>query len=193
MAWNTNMVKKEEAPKQFEDLTDPRWRNRIIADPADVELLVALTKKYQSEEKAIEVLRRLAANNIEFHSGHSELAELLVAGQGSVCLTCFSHHFPPRIKRGAPVDYLLSEGVGLISANGVLKDAPHPNTALLWVRWVATEEGQRAYAEAGATPAHPRIEPTEKTRPEKIYPVTAEDLKEYPRYEKTWREIFQIR
>lgn len=193
-AWNTNLVPPDEAPREFDDFADPRWKGRLLIDPGDAQLLVALARhKLGGEEPALALLRRIAANDPEFHSGHSEVAELVTAGQNAACLTCFSHHFPPRVKRGAPVDYMLTEGVGLISANGIFKNAPHPNAALLWVRWVASDEGQRAYAEAGSTPASPAVPPLEKTRPEKIYALTADDLQDYTRAEKQWREIFRLR
>jgi iron(III) transport system substrate-binding protein len=193
-AWNTNLVRPDEAPRQFDDFADPRWKGRLLIDPGDYQLLVALARhKLGSEDAALDVLRRIAANDPEFHAGHSELVELVTAGQGAACLTCFSHHFPPRLKRGAPVDYLLAEGVGLISANGVFKNAPHPNAAQLWVRWVASDEGQQTYAAAGATPANPAVAPLEKTRPERIYALTADDLPDFARAEKQWREVFRLR
>jgi ABC-type thiamine transport system substrate-binding protein len=48
--------------------------------------------KFKDDEKAISLWKKIAANNVEFHSGHSQLAELLVAGQAAVCLSCYSHH-----------------------------------------------------------------------------------------------------
>jgi len=193
-AWNTGLVKKEEEPKQFEDFADPRWKNRLIAEPRDLEMLMGFAKhKYKSDEKAIDLWRKIAANNVEFHAGHSQLAELLVAGQAAVCLTCYSHHYPSRIKKGAPVNYMLSEGVASINGTAIFKNAPHPNTALLYARWVASQEGQRAMAQGGRTPAHPKVEPVDKTRTEKIYPISVADIKEFPRYEKIWKEIFKLR
>lgn len=193
-AWNTNLVKKEEEPKQFEDFADPRWKNRLIAEPRDLEMLMGFAKyKFGSDEKAIALWRRIAANNVEFHSGHSQLAELLVAGQAAVCLTCYSHHYPIRIKKGAPVNYMLSEGVASINATAIFKNAPHPNTAMLYARWVSSQEGQKAMAQGGRTPAHPKVEPVDKTRTEKIYAISVADIKEYPKYEKIWKEIFKLR
>jgi iron(III) transport system substrate-binding protein len=193
-AWNTNLVRPDEAPRTFEEYADPRWRNRIIAEPRDVELLMALAlRKYGNDDQAIELIRRIAANNVEFHSGHSELAELLVAGQAAACMTCYSHHYPSRMRRGAPVDYSLVEGVGLINGGAVFKDAPHPYTAMLWQRWVSSEEGQRAYAEGGRTPAHPNVQPVDKTRPDKIYALGVEDVTNMGKYERIWKEIFQLR
>jgi iron(III) transport system substrate-binding protein len=193
-AWNTTLVKKEEEPKTFDDFVNPRWKNRLIAEPRDLEMLLAFAKyKFKSDEKAVDFWKKVAANNVEFHKGHSQLAELLVAGQAAVCLTCYSHHYPRRIAKGAPVNYMLSEGVASINGTGVFKNAPHPNSALLFARWIASQDGQKAMAQGGRNPAHPKVEPTDKTRTQKTYFITAADLKEFPKYEKMWKEIFKLR
>lgn len=193
-AWNTSLVKKEEEPKTFDDFVNPRWKNRLIAEPRDLEMLLSFAKyRFKSDEKAIDYWRKVAANNVEFHKGHSQLAELLVAGQAAACLTCYSHHYPIRIKKGAPVNYMLSEGVASINGTAVFKNSPHPNTALLFARWVASEAGQKVMAQGGRNPAHPKVDPVDKTKTEKTYFITAADLKEFPKYEKIWKEIFKLR
>jgi hypothetical protein len=48
-------------------------------------------------------------------------------------------------------------------------------------------------AAGGRTTAHPNVEPPEKVRPAKIYPISVADIKEYPKYEKIWKEIFKLR
>jgi iron(III) transport system substrate-binding protein len=193
-AWNTNLVKKEEEPKEFDDFAHPRWKNRLIAEPRDLEMILALAKyKFKSDEKAIALFKKIAANNPEFHKGHSPLAEMLSAGQAAACFTCYSHHFPGRIKKGAPVNYMLTEGVASINATALFKGAPHPSTALLFARWISSQEGQKTMGAGGRTPAHPKAEPAEKTRTAKIYPISAGDLKEFPKYEKIWKEIFNLR
>jgi iron(III) transport system substrate-binding protein len=156
-AWNTEKVKKEEEPKFLDDFGDARWKGRLIAEPRDYEILIGLTHKHKSLEKARDVLARIAANNVEFHKGHSQLAELLVAGQAAACFTCYSHHYPARKRKGAP------------------------------------EEGQTVYSKGGRTPAHPKVEPSEPIRPKAIYAVGVEDLKQYTKYEKIWKEVFKLR
>jgi iron(III) transport system substrate-binding protein len=193
-AWNTNLVKKEEEPKSYDDFLHPRWKGRLIAEPRDLEMLLAFAKyRFKSDEKAIDFWKKIAEQNVEFHKGHSQLAELLVAGQAAACLTCYSHHYPSRIKKGAPLNYMLTEGVASINATAIFKDAPHPKTAVLFARWVASEEGQTVMAKGGRTPAHPKVEPVDKTRTEKIYAISVADLKEFPKYEKIWKEIFRLR
>jgi iron(III) transport system substrate-binding protein len=194
VAWNTNLVKTQEEPKQFDDLAEPNWKNKVIAESRDVELLVGLAKhKFKNDERAIALVRRFAANNVEFHKGHSELTELLTAGQAAICLTCYAHQYPGRIKKGAPLKILLTEGIVSIDATAVFKNAPHPNAALLFARWAASEEGQKAYAEGGRAPAHPKLKPVDPIKPEKLYPLGVDDIKEYPRYEKIWKDIFKLR
>jgi iron(III) transport system substrate-binding protein len=192
---NTNLVKKGEEPKGFEDLANPKWKGALMGESRDFQLLLGLAKgKYKSDEKATDVIKRIALNQAEFHRGHSQLIELLVAGQRPVCFTCYAHHFPPRMKKGAPILPLLVEGVGEIGGSvGIVKGAPHPNTALLWARWVGSEEGQRVYAQAGETPAHPHVEPIEKVRPAAAYMLGQDEVKEFPKYDKLWKEIFQLR
>lgn len=193
-AWNTNLVKKGDEPKQFDDFADPKWKGKIIGEPRDLEVLLGLARhKFKSDEKAIALMKKIAANNVEFHKGHSELAEFLVAGQAPACFTCYAHHYPPRIKKGAPLGYMLSEGIATINATALAKDAPHPNTAWLFSRWSASEEGMKVYAQGGRNPPHPKVEPVEKIRPENIYPIGTNEIKDWKKYEKIWKEIFKLR
>ena len=193
--WNTNLVKKGEEPKTYEELANAKWKDSLMGEPRDFQMLVGFAKrKFNSDERAVDLFKKIAANQVEFHRGHSQLIEFLVAGQRSVCFTCYSHHFPGRVKKGAPIQALLNEGVGEIGGSvTTLKGAPHPNAALLWVRWAVSEEGQKVYAQAGETPAHPKVEPLEKIRPATPYMLTIDDVKEFPKYEKIWKDIFQIR
>ena len=193
-AWNTNLVKKEDEPKRFDDFADAKWKGKLIGEPRDVELLIGLARhKFKSDEKAFDFLRKLAANNIEFHKGHSELAEFLVAGQAAACVTCYAHHYPPRIKKGAPLGYMLTEGIATITADALAKDAPHPNAARLFYRWSASEEGQKAYAAGGRLPPHPKVEPVEKIRPAVLYPIGTNEIKDWKKYEKVWKDVFKLR
>jgi iron(III) transport system substrate-binding protein len=99
-AWNSSRLKKEDEPKTFEDFADPKWAKRLIAEPRDFQLLLGLAKyKYGSDEKAIGLFKKIAANKPEFFKGHSQLAELLAAGQADVCMTCYAHHIPPMRKK----------------------------------------------------------------------------------------------
>jgi iron(III) transport system substrate-binding protein len=112
VAWNTNLVAAGDEPRGWEDLADPKWKDKLIADPRDTQLLMSLAiDKYGGDEqKAVDLFTAIAANNPEFQRGRRGIAEeLLPAGQRAVCFTCNSHHFPPLIADGAPVGFELNE------------------------------------------------------------------------------------
>jgi iron(III) transport system substrate-binding protein len=194
IAWNTHLLKKADEPKWIDDLADAKYQGSLVAEPRDYEFLMGIAKhKFKNDGKATALLRAIAANGVEFHKGHSQLTELLAGGLAKLCVTCYAHQFPGRMKKGAPVNFLLSEGIGSINATAIFKDAPHPNAALLFARWAASEEGQKVYAEGGRAPAHPKVKPIDPIQPERLYPLGVDDIREYPKYEKIWKEVFKLR
>jgi iron(III) transport system substrate-binding protein len=193
-AWNTNLVGKAQEPKNFEEFAEPKWKGKLLAEPRDAEFLIAFAEQnYKNSDKAVALFKRIAANQVEFHSGHPQLVELLAAGQGAICLTCYTHHLLPRMQKGAPLDYLRAFGVGLISATAVFKNAPHPNTAWLFQRWAASDEGQRAFGIEGRVPANPKIQPAEDIGIKTVYGLGEKEYREFTKYEKLWKQIFSLR
>ena len=58
-AWNTNMVKKEEEPKTYDDFLHPRWKGRLIAEPRDLEILLSLCQiSIQERRKSHRLLEK---------------------------------------------------------------------------------------------------------------------------------------
>ena len=193
-AWNTQLVSKADEPKSFEDFADPKWKGKLLAEPRDAEFLIAFAEqKYKNTDAAIALFRKIAANGVEFHSGHPQLVELLMAGQGSACITCYTHHLLPRIQKGAQITYLRSLGVGLISATAVFKNAPHPNSAWLFHRWAASDEGQKTFGIEGRIPANPKIAPADPIDVTTVYSLGEKEYREFSKYEKIWKQIFNLR
>lgn len=95
--------------------------------------------------------------------------------------------------KGAPLNYLRALGVGLISATAVFKNAPHPNTAWLFHRWAASDEGQKAFGIEGRVPANPKVKPEEDIGLETVYGLGEKEYREFARYEKMWKQIFSLR
>src|SRR5262245_33685858 len=111
VAWNTNLVKKAEEPKQIDDLGDPKYKGRLVAEPRDYEFLMGIAKhKFKSDEKAAALLQKIAANNVEFHKGHSQLTELLSAGQAALCVTCYAHQFPRTDEKRRASEFFAERG-----------------------------------------------------------------------------------
>jgi iron(III) transport system substrate-binding protein len=192
-AWNTDLVKAGSEPKTFEDLADPKWKGKLIAEPRDYQILQALAEyKYKDDQKAIDLMKRIAANQPQFHQGHNDLDQLVAGGQKAVCWTCYSNHYPPLEKKGAPVSFSLAEGVGQPNGTAVFKNAPHPFSAMLLLRWIASADGQKAYAEGGRIPALPSVKPLDDTRVQTAYSLSPEDFEKSKRYSDEWNKIFGL-
>ena len=72
------------------------------------------------------------------------------------------------------------------------KNPPHPFSGSL-LPLVGVGRRPKCYAKGGRNPAHPKVEPLDKIKPATIYPLTAEDMKDFSKYEKVWKEIFKLR
>ena len=73
------------------------------------------------------------------------------------------------------------------------KNAPHPNTAWLFHRWAASDEGQKAFGIEGRVPANPRVEPAERVDLTTVYGLGEKEYREFAKYEKIWKQIFNLR
>lgn len=195
IAWNTDRVSDAEAPKTYEDLTDPKWNGLLISDSTDVRILLGLARhKFDSDEEATTWLEAVAANNVKFHSGASNMRALIESGQEAICFSCLAVHFPPIIEAGAPVNFSLEESVGDLSVHSVSQGGPHPISTRLFTRWMAAADGAQSTVWAvNSNPAHPDVEPQRAIGPKITYPILIEDLEFFSKYEDIWNEIFGLR
>ncbi len=165
IAYNTNLVKKEDAPKKLEDLLDPKWTGKIALE-ADDWALLAYTGKVMGEAKAQEFWTKLAAQKPRVVKGHTELANFLVAGEFYVTPNVYVHRVFSLQGKKAPIDWVKTDPVyAFPHVVSIAKNAPHPNAAKVFIDWYLSKEGQEALVAAGRVPARPGV----KTKPEGVY------------------------
>jgi len=159
MAYNTQFVKPNEAPKKYEDLLAPRWKGRIGVNLQDPEWYVNLQRRW-GKDKARNFLKALAAQQPAVRDGHNITAQLLAAGEFHVVSNTYAH-IVARIKgQGGPVQYVFDEPVITYVHPIVLaKNAPHPNAGKLLISFILSAEGQRMLRDQGRTLGHRDIDP----------------------------------
>ena len=164
LTYNTQLVKKEDAPKSLEDLLDPKWAGKIAVEPDDWPMM-AYTYKTMGEAKAIEFWTKLAAQKPRVVKGHTELANFLVAGEFSVSPHVYAHRVLSLQEKKAPIEMVKSStAYALPHVISIAKNAPHPNAAKVFIDWYLSVDGQNALVKAGRIPVRPGI----KTKPEGI-------------------------
>jgi ABC-type Fe3+ transport system substrate-binding protein len=82
--------------------------------------------------------------------------------------------------------------VGQPNGTAVFKNAPHPYAAMLLLRWIASADGQKAYAAGGRIPALSSVSPTDPTRVTKDYSLSPEDFKQSKKFSDEWNQIFKL-
>ncbi len=142
LAFNTNLVPRREAPRNYQELLDPKWKSKMSMDTEDYDVLTALEIAW-GEQKAAVYLKALAQQDVRLVRGRTQQAELLAAGEFPVSIGLYLHRVAVLKNQGAPVDYLLFDPV--VSKPipvTLMKNAPHPFAAALFLDWALSREGQ---------------------------------------------------
>src|SRR5688572_13134854 len=90
IAYNTKLVKADEAPRSVFDLAEPEWRGQVaIADPrfGSTSFHVAALYATAGDEKMDDFSRRLKANGVRVVDGNSVVRDLVARGEVKVGLT----------------------------------------------------------------------------------------------------------
>jgi iron(III) transport system substrate-binding protein len=139
MLYNTDLVKEADVPRSWEDVVDPKWKGRTgqwMRAAMFVNLLPAI-----DEAKVRDLLRRFVALQPRLFDGQFPMSEAV--GSGEIALAVTSYDSSVRVvEKGAPVKMsgLDPTPLGLI-CGGVMKYGKNPNTARLFLAWLATTEG----------------------------------------------------
>lgn len=139
-AYNTNLVKKEEVPKSYEDLKNPKWKGRLGIEVGDSDWFSAIVPK-MGQEKALKLFKEIAlTNGFSYRKGHTLLANLVAAGEVPLALTTYNYKPEQLKKAGAPIEPLyLSPLIALPNGAAVSRCAAHPNAAVLFYDFMVGE------------------------------------------------------
>jgi iron(III) transport system substrate-binding protein len=133
-AYNTNLIKKDSLPKTWADLRKPEWKGKLAVEGEDYDWFAEVVLSL-GEAEGLKLFRDIVATNgISLRSGHTLLANLIVAGEVPLGLTLYNFG-PEQLKdKGAPIDwFLIPPAIARPVGMGVAKTAPHPNAAVLFL------------------------------------------------------------
>jgi len=146
--------------KTWADLCNPALSGKIAVEQGDVVVYSAL-RKILGDAEAQRVLKCIAANKPSLRSGHTEMANLLAAGEFAVTLSSNGHRLA-QLKNEekktidwARTDPIITDVQGMSVAN----KPPHPNAGKLLMEWLTSPAGQMAIQSTGRVPASPKVSP----------------------------------
>jgi iron(III) transport system substrate-binding protein len=160
IGYNTNLVKKEEAPKSFADLLDPKWAGKIVkAHPGYSGTI--LTATYQmSRDLGWDYFEKLAKQRIMQVQSSADPPKKLALGERAVMADGNEYNMFQIKEKNGPVEIVYpAEGAPLIvGANAIFKAAPNPNAARLFQSFMFTAEAQQINVDfGGLRSVHPLV------------------------------------
>jgi len=204
MAYNTKLVKEDEAPRTYRDLLKPRFKGRKLAidvDPGGSKTTMwfaLLTNPAVTSNPPLNVdfFRELAKQDVFTQEGHSLLTKMLGSGEFHVLVNNTRGSVLRQVKKKAPIvfrppDDMVSLYVGRLA---IINEAPHPFAARLFVNWFLTPEASSILAKKrDSRVAHPKahqgFEINPKARLINDSPLLA---KVYSEINRQWKEIWKL-
>jgi iron(III) transport system substrate-binding protein len=159
LAYNTKMLAAKDAPKDYTDLLQPKWRGQMLMDSTDYDWFGTLITIW-GREKTVKYMQQLAKQDPLWRRGHGLTAQLV--GAGEVPLAWAYNFRIERMKReGAPVDWVdtFDPIVATISGIALSAKATNPNAAKLLINFATSRKGQEMVREMRRIPARSDVKP----------------------------------
>jgi iron(III) transport system substrate-binding protein len=161
IAYNTNLVKAEDAPKSYADLLDPKWAGKMVkGHPAYSGTIMTATFQLV-RELGWGYLEKLSKQRVMQVQSSTDPPKKLALGERAVMADGNEYGVVLLKEAGQPVEPLYpTEGTPTISGpTAIFKTAPNPNAAKLFQAWWHTRETQQFFADYTAQySAHAQVQ-----------------------------------
>jgi iron(III) transport system substrate-binding protein len=195
LGWNTKLVKRDDVPRSYEALLNPKWKGGQISLDTEAYGMLEGLKGVWGREKTLDFFKRLAAQDPVLKRGNTERVQLAVAGEYPLIIA-YNQTVQRMTSRGAPIDWLPLEPV-VTQVNPVMlgAKAPHPNAARLFYDYVLSKEGQEQLRGFQRIPVRRDVEPDPPRlfRGFKYVIENPEDYADFNATVKQYLEIFKLR
>src|SRR3982075_715742 len=151
IAYNTNLVKPEDAPKSFADLLDPKWAGKMVKGHPAYSGTIMTTTFQVVRELGWDYYEKLAKQRVMQVQSASDPPKKLALGERAIMADGIEYGIFQLKETGKPVDVIYPvEGSPLIvGPNGILKSAPNPNAARLFQSFMLSAECQQFNVDLG--------------------------------------------
>mgnify|MGYP001618910202 CR=1 FL=1 len=148
VGYNTKLIKKEQVPKTYQDLLDPKWKGKmaIVGDWGGVVWIGALLSAYGEE-----FVKKIANQDFIIHMASARaLNDMIISGEYAFSPTISDSHVAASRQKGAPLDWIPLEPVACNLGQILLhRDSSHPHAAMLYIDFDLSREGGEIYKAEG--------------------------------------------
>jgi iron(III) transport system substrate-binding protein len=199
MGFNTNLVKKEDAPKSYADILDPKWVGKIVkAHPSYSGTILTATFQ-MARDIGWGYFEKLAQQKIMQVQSASDPPKKLALGERAIMADGIEYGMFRLKETGKPVDLIYpAEGTPLIvGPNAIFKAAPNPNAARLLQSYMFSAECQQLIVnEGGLRSAHKLVKEKSGRTPLSAIKLLKDDPagveRESDNIKKRYTQIFKV-
>jgi iron(III) transport system substrate-binding protein len=151
IAYNTNLVKAEDAPKSFADLLDPKWKGKIVkAHPGYSGTVMTSTYQLQ-RDLGWSWFEQLAKQNVMQVQSSADPPKKLDLGERAIMADGNEYSILQMKEAGRPVEpvYATEGSPMIVGPNGIFKGSPNPNAAKLFQSYCFSSEAQQLIIDIG--------------------------------------------
>jgi ABC-type Fe3+ transport system substrate-binding protein len=167
---NTKFVSKDEAPKNYDDLLDPKWKGKMAwsaaSDASGALVTITTLLTTWGEQKTEAYLAKLTRQDITpLMVSNRQVIDQVILGEYWIGIGISAHHPVISAGLGAPSATVLFDPVpSLIDYVQVIKGAKHPHAAMLFIDFLLSTQAQRMMQAAEYFPSNPTVDPAPSLR-----------------------------
>lgn len=178
IAYNTELVKKEEAPQGFLDLLEPKWQGKIVKAHPSYSGAIMTSTFAIARDLGWEYFEKLAKQKVMQVQSGVDPPKKVALGERAVMADGADYIALQLKQKGSPIELVMPvEGAPIVnSPNALFKQAPNPNAARLFYNWFCSAEGQQKLVEiTGQYVPHGQVGPASGRPPLKDIKIMKDD------------------
>lgn len=195
MIYNNKLVDAADAPTDWEAFVSADWQGKAVIGSPEYSGSMAGLLGYWVQTFGWDYIRALKTNNVHVARGMSDADTMVTSGQKLIGVMN-GHRASLALSREAPLTLLFPPALAFPTAHAVMKDAPHPNAARLYINHILSLDVQNeVFVKVGLYSAHPDAETPEFLPPLDEANITLIDsdymLKHREELMQGWRDIMR--
>jgi iron(III) transport system substrate-binding protein len=151
IGYNTELVKREDAPKSFADLLDPKWKGKIVKAHPSYSGTIMTSTFQMARNLGWPYLEKLSKQNVMQVQSATDTPKKVILGERPVMADGNEYNVLLLKEAGKPIKPVYAtEGTPfIVQPSAIFAAAPHPNAARLFQNYLFSVEAQRMFVDAG--------------------------------------------
>ena len=161
IAYNSDKLKAEDAPKSWKDLLDPKWKGKIAMPSPMLSGTAYVAVGALADKYGWEYFDKLKANDIHVEEGNSAIQTKLLNGEYACAMILEENILKLAATKKEPLKVIYPEDgvISVPSPIAIMSTTKNPDGAKALVDWWLSKEGQQAVVKGWMHSVRADVEP----------------------------------